>query len=127
VAEAGVLGAGPFDVVTYFDALHDLGDPVAALRRAHALLAPGGIVVVVEPWSTDRLEDEIDNPIARLDFAISTSLCTPTSLAQPGTHGLGTCGGPAPRLQLLTDAGFAAARVVLDTGQNLVLTAVKPR
>jgi SAM-dependent methyltransferase len=126
VAEAGVLGAGPFDVVTYFDALHDLGDPVAALRRAHALLAPGGIVVVVEPWSTDRLEDEIDNPIARLDFAISTSLCTPTALAQPGGHALGTCGGPALRLRLLTEAGFVGARVAADTGQNLVLTAAKP-
>jgi 2-polyprenyl-3-methyl-5-hydroxy-6-metoxy-1,4-benzoquinol methylase len=127
VAEASVLEPGPYEVVTFFDALHDLGDPAGALRRAYELLAPGGIVVAVEPWSTDRLEDGIDNPIARLDFAISTSLCTPTSLAQPGTHGLGTCGGPAPRLQLLTDAGFAAARVVLDTGQNLVLTAVKPR
>ena len=126
VAEAGVLDAGPFDVVTYFDALHDLGDPVAALRRAHALLAPGGIVVVVEPWSTDRLEDGIDNPIARIDFAISTSLCTPTALAQAGGHALGTCGGPTRRVRLLAEAGFVGARVAADTGQNLVLTAAKP-
>ena len=108
---AGVLGPGPFQVVTYFDALHDLGDPAGALRRAYDLLAPGGIVVAVEPWSTDRLEDGIDNPIARLDYAISTSLCTPTSLAQPGAYGLGTSGGPTRRLGLLTDAGFTSARV----------------
>jgi hypothetical protein len=126
VAEAGVLEPGPFQVVTFFDALHDLGDPAAALRRAYELLSPGGIVVAVEPWSTDRLEDSVDNPIARLDFAISTSLCTPTSLAQPGAHGLGTCGGPTQRLRLLTDAGFTAARVAVDTGHNLVLTATKP-
>ena len=68
----------------------------------------------------------VDNPIARLDYAISTSLCTPTSLAQPGAHGLGTSGGPTQRLRLLTDAGFIAARVAVDTGHNLVLTATKP-
>ena len=95
----------------------------AALRRAHDLLTPGGILVAVEPWSTDRLEDSIGNPIARLDFAISTSMCTPTSLAQPGGYGLGTCGGPARRLALLTDAGFVGAHVAADTGQNLVLAA----
>jgi len=57
VADAAGIAPGPFDVVVFFDALHDLGDPVAALRRAHELLTPGGILVAVEPWSTDRLED----------------------------------------------------------------------
>ena len=123
VADANGFGPGPYDVVAFFDALHDLGDPIAVLRRAHELLTPGGIVVAVEPWSTDRLDDSIGNPIARLDYAISTSMCTPTSLAQPGGYGLGTCGGPTRRLELLTGAGFVDARVAVDTGQNLVLTA----
>jgi SAM-dependent methyltransferase len=123
VADATAFGPGPYDVVAFFDALHDLGDPVAVLRRAHELLSPGGIVVAVEPWSADRLEDSIGNPIARLDYAISTSMCTPTALAQPGGYGLGTCGGPTRRLELLTGAGFVDARVAVDTGQNLVLTA----
>jgi hypothetical protein len=126
VADAGVLEPGPFQVVTFFDALHDLGDPAGALRRAYEVLSPGGIVVAVEPWSTDRLEDGSDNPSARIDYAISTSLCTPTSLAQPGAYGLGTSGGPTRRLRLLTAAGFVGARVAVDTGQNLVLTATKP-
>jgi hypothetical protein len=123
VADADAVGDGPYDVVVFFDALHDLGDPAAALRRAHDLLTPGGILVAVEPWSTDRLEDSIGNPIARLDYAISTSICTPTSLAQPGGYGLGTCGGPARRLALITDAGFVGAHVAAGTGQNLVLAA----
>jgi SAM-dependent methyltransferase len=123
VADAAGFGPGPYDVVAFFDALHDLGDPVAALRRAHGLLSPGGIVVAVEPWSADRLDDSIGNPIARLNYAISTSMCTPTALAQPGRYGLGTSGGPSSRLELLTRAGFVDARVAVDSGQNLVLTA----
>lgn len=126
LADATGFGPGPYDVATFFDALHDLGDPGAVLRRAYELLTPGGIVVAVEPWSTDRLDDSIGNPIATLNYAISTSMCTPTSLAQPGSYGLGTCGGPSRRLQLLTDAGFVDARVAVDTGQNLVLTARMP-
>ena len=123
VADAAGFGSGPFDVVVFFDALHDLGDPAAALRRAHDQLTPGGIVVVVEPWSTDRLEDGIGNPVVRINLAVSTSMCTPTSLAQPGAYGLGTGGGPRRRLELLTDAGFLGAHVAVDTRQNLVLTA----
>ena len=123
VSDATDFGPGPFDVVTFFDALHDLGDPVAVLDRAYELLRPGGIVVAVEPWSTDRLDDSVDNPIARLNFAVSTSMCTPTSLAQPGGYGLGTSSGPARRLELLAGAGFIDARVAIDSGQNLVLTA----
>ncbi len=123
VADAAGFGPGPFDVVVFLDALHDMGDPAAALRRARDLLTPGGIAVAVEPWSTDRLEDGIDNPVVRLDYAVSTSLCTPTSLAQPGAYGLGNSGGPTRRLSLLAEAGFRDAHVALDTGLNLVLAA----
>ncbi|HSK61800.1 MAG TPA: class I SAM-dependent methyltransferase [Actinomycetospora sp.] len=125
-ADASDIGPGPFDVVTFFDSLHDMGDPPAALRRAHDVLTEGGIVVVVEPWSLDRLEDGIGNLSVRIDFSCSTSLCTPGSLGQPGAYGLGTQGGPERRRRLLVDAGFADARLVADTGANLVLAATKP-
>ena len=127
VADSAGFGTeGPYDVVVFFDALHDLGDPPAALRAAYDSLADGGIVVAVEPWSTDHLADEIGNPVARIDYASSTALCTPGSLSQPGAYGLGTQGGPAKRIALLTDAGFADAAVAVDTGFNLVIAAGKP-
>jgi SAM-dependent methyltransferase len=125
VADAAEFGPGPFDVVVFFDSLHDLGDPPAALRRAYESLTEGGIVVAVEPGSTDRLEDGIGNPVSRLNWAASTALCTPGSLSQPGAYGLGTQGGPAKRLDLLTRAGFADAVLAADTGFNLVVAAVK--
>ncbi|WP_203712057.1 class I SAM-dependent methyltransferase [Asanoa siamensis] len=120
----GVTG-GPYDAVVFFDALHDLGDPPAALRRAHDVLAPGGVVVAVEPWSVDNLEDGIGHPIVRLNYAASTLLCTPNSLAQTGAYGLGTAGGPTRRVRLLAEAGFRNAAVVADTGHNLVVAGIK--
>jgi hypothetical protein len=125
VADAAEIGPGPFDVVVFFDALHDLGDPPAALRRAYASLGEGGIVVAVEPWSTDRLSDGIGNPLVRINYAASTALCTPGSLSQPGAYGLGTQGGPQLRLDLLAEAGFDTPVVAADTGFNLVMAAVK--
>jgi SAM-dependent methyltransferase len=118
-------GEGPFDVVVYFDSLHDLGDPPAALRAAYDALADGGILVAVEPWSADRFEDTIGNPMARTNYAASTALCTPGSLSQPGAYGLGTQGGPTQRVELIAAAGFENAGLAADTGFNLVLTGTK--
>jgi hypothetical protein len=125
VADAAEFGPGPFDVVVFFDSLHDLGDPPAALRRAHESLVEGGIVVAVEPWSTDQLADGVGNPLVRINYAASTALCTPGSLSQPGAYGLGTQGGPQVRLDLLAEAGFDTPVVAADTGFNLVIAAVK--
>jgi SAM-dependent methyltransferase len=126
VADSTAIAAhGPFDVVVYFDALHDLGDPEAALKAAHEALAPGGIVVAVEPWSADDWTGTIGMPITRIGYASSTALCTPGSLAQPGAYGLGTLGGPGARLRLLAEAGFTSPVLAADTGFNLVVAASK--
>jgi SAM-dependent methyltransferase len=126
VADSAGIGAGPYDVVVFFDSLHDLGDPPAALRAACDALTDGGIVVAVEPWSADDFTTTIGNPVARANFAASTALCTPGSLSQPGAYGLGTQGGPAERLELLAAAGFEDPIVAADTGFNLVLSATRP-
>jgi SAM-dependent methyltransferase len=125
VGDATEAASGPYDVVVFFDALHDMGDPPAALRRARESLVDGGVVVAVEPWSADRLEDGIDNPVVRLCYAISTSICTPCSLAQPPGYGLGNQGGPGKRLELLAEAGFRDPILAADTGFNLVVAATK--
>ncbi|WP_433830026.1 class I SAM-dependent methyltransferase [Actinoplanes sp. CA-015351] len=126
VADSATIGGhGPFDVVVFFDALHDMGDPAAALRAAYASLNPGGIVVAVEPWSADDWTTTIGMPITRIGYASSTALCTPTSLGQPGAYGLGTLGGPAERLRLLAEAGFTDPILAADTGFNLVVSATK--
>ncbi|SNY73542.1 class I SAM-dependent methyltransferase [Paractinoplanes atraurantiacus] len=116
---------GRFDVVAFFDSLHDLGDPPAALRAAYEALAPGGILIAVEPWSADDFTTVVGNPVARANYAASTALCTPGSLSQPGAYGLGTQGGPTARLELLAAAGFDAPVVAADTGFNLVLAGLK--
>ncbi|MEV6305666.1 methyltransferase domain-containing protein [Actinoplanes sp. NPDC051861] len=126
VADSAAIGGhGPFDVVVFFDALHDLGDPAAALRAAYDALAPGGVVVAVEPWSADDWTSTIGMPITRIGYASSAALCTPGSLSQPGAYGLGTLGGPAKRLSLLAEAGFADPILAADTGFNLVVSATK--
>src|SRR3712207_9584742 len=82
-----------YDLVTTFDALHDMGDPVGAARRVRAALEDDGTWMIIEPLAGDRLEDNL-HPLGRLDYAYSTLLCTPGSLAQDGRMGLGTQAGP---------------------------------
>lgn len=76
-SDAADIGPGPFEVVTFFDLLHDMGDPPAALRRAHEVLDDGGVLVVVEPWPTDRLEDGIGNLSVRIDYSCSIAVHAP--------------------------------------------------
>lgn len=95
----------PWDLVTAFDVVHDLPDPVGALRRVRAALADGGTFLMVEPRVADRLEDDVDNPFARMLHGISTLHCVPQSLAQGGP-GLGACWGESRARALAAEAGF---------------------
>jgi 2-polyprenyl-3-methyl-5-hydroxy-6-metoxy-1,4-benzoquinol methylase len=113
---------GRYDIVAFFDALHDLGDPVGAARHARAALAPGGTLIVVEPFAGDTIEGNL-TPVGRYFYGISTLVCTPGSLSQPGRAALGTQAGEARLRDVLLEGGFATVRRAAATPFNLVLEA----
>ncbi|GAA3396730.1 class I SAM-dependent methyltransferase [Cryptosporangium minutisporangium] len=113
---------GEWDLVCYFDALHDLGDPAGALRQARASLAPGGVVMAVEPFAGDALEENL-NPVGLTWYASSALVCVPNSLAQPGAAALGAQAGPERLLATFREAGFTRTRVAATTPFNLVIEA----
>jgi len=128
VADATSFPSAPapgYDLVTFTDCLHDLGDPVAAAAHAREALAPGGTVMIIEPLAADRLEDDFTNPYARIGYAISTMVCTPSSLAQPGAAALGAMAGETRLRQVLTEAGYTRVRRVAQQAApfNIVLEA----
>jgi SAM-dependent methyltransferase len=122
VAGAADYAGEGYDLVAFFDAFHDLGDPVAAARHAASALAPGGTCMLVEPFAGDRIEDNL-NPVGRMYYGFSTLVCTPGSLSQPGRAGLGTQAGEARLAQALRAGGFGTVRRAAETPLNLVLEA----
>ena len=118
-AAKGYPGTG-YDLVTFFDCLHDMGDPVGAARHVRKSLATGGVWMLVEPFANDRLEDNL-NPVGRLYYAASTLLCTPASLSQEVGLALGAQAGENRLREVLTEAGFARVRRVAQTPANMIL------
>ena len=108
-ARADEYAGREFDLIAFFDCLHDMGDPQAAALHAHRALAEAGTLMLVEPMAGDRLEDNL-NPVGRAYYGFSTTICTPASLAQPGRCGLGAQAGEARLRAVLTRAGFATVR-----------------
>jgi SAM-dependent methyltransferase len=111
-----------YDLVTMFDSLHDMGDPVGAARRVRESLAPDGTWMIVEPAAGDRVEENF-NPVGRAYYAFSTLLCTPASLSQEVGLALGTQAGPARIRDVATAAGFTRFRVATRTPLNIILEA----
>ncbi|OBF86766.1 SAM-dependent methyltransferase [Mycobacterium sp. 852002-51163_SCH5372311] len=110
---------GPYDLVTMFDCLHDMGDPVGAARHVRDVIADDGTWMIVEPAAGDHVEDNL-NPIGRAFYGFSTLLCTPSSLAQPVGLALGTQAGPARIKDVVTTAGFSRFRLAAQTPFNNV-------
>ncbi len=119
VAPATAYSGSGYDLVTTFDALHDMGDPVGAARRVRESLADDGTWMVVEPMAGDTVEDNL-NPVGRAYYGFSTLLCTPGSLSQDVGLALGTQAGPARIRDVTTAAGFTRFRVAAETPFNLV-------
>ena len=112
-----------YDLVTFVDAFHDLGDPVGAAAHARHALAPDGSLVLVELQAGDDLAANLANPAAPLGYAASTFLCTPHSLSQPVGLALGSQAGERTLRMVLAEAGFGRVRRVADTPFNMVLQA----
>jgi SAM-dependent methyltransferase len=110
-----------YDLVTHFDCLHDMGDPVGAARRVKESLAKDGVWMIVEPFAHDKPEDNF-NPIGRVFYAASTSICVPASLAQNGPA-LGAQAGEAKIREVLREGGFTKVRRSAETPFNIVLEA----
>ena len=115
---------GHYDLVCFFDCLHDMGDPVGAARHAHQTLKPDGTVLLVEPFAGDQLQEN-SNPVGRLFYAASTFICTPNSLSQEVGLGLGAQAGEARLLKVFTEAGFTRFRRATATPFNLIFEARK--
>jgi 2-polyprenyl-3-methyl-5-hydroxy-6-metoxy-1,4-benzoquinol methylase len=115
---------GAFDLICFFDCLHDMGDPVGVARHARDRLAPGGTVLLVEPFAlAERTSNLTDNPMAALLYTASAAICTPNSLSQEIGLGLGAQAGEARLREVFADAGFTRFRRVAETPINLVLEA----
>ena len=100
---------GPFDLVCFFDCLHDLGYPVEAARRAREALADDGTLMLVEPYAADRVQDNL-NPVGRIYYSGSTWLCCAHAISEDGTHVLGAQAGEARLAQVCREAGFSRVR-----------------
>jgi ubiquinone/menaquinone biosynthesis C-methylase UbiE len=111
-----------FDLVTIFDALHDMGDPVGAARHVRETLKPGGTLMLVEPMAGDTLADNL-NPVGRVYYAFSTSVCVPASLNQEVGAALGAQAGEKRLTEVLREAGFTRIRRAIETPFNMIIEA----
>ena len=111
-----------YDLVTMFDCLHDMGDPVGAARHVREALADDGTWMIVEPMAGDRIEDNL-NPVGRAYYGFSTFLCTPASLSQEVGLALGAQAGEARIKDVVSAGGFTRFRRASETPFNLVFEA----
>lgn len=111
-----------YDLVTLFDALHDMPDPLGAAKHIRQVLKDDGSLLLVEPMAGDRVEDNL-NPVGRLYYGASTVICVAHSMSAEPRAALGAQAGEARLTDLLHDAGFGVVRRVAETPFNIVLQA----
>lgn len=122
VADSRKYPGTGYDLVAFFDCLHDMGDPVGAARHVRTTLAPDGTWLIVEPFAHDK-EEENMNPVGRIFYSASTMICVPASLSQEGALGLGAQAGEARLREVVMAGGFTKFRRATETPFNLVLEA----
>ena len=111
-----------YDLVCFFDCLHDMGDPVGAMKHVRETIADDGTCMLVEPFANDRLQDNL-NPLGRIFYAASTMICTPASLDQEVGLALGAQAGEARLADVARQGGMTRFRRATETPFNLILEA----
>lgn len=119
---AKAVSGGPYDLVCFFDCLHDMGDPAGAARHVRELLAPDGTVMLVEPRAGNAVEENI-GPVGSLYYSASVMLCCAHSLSEEVGTALGAQAGEARLGEIFREAGYSRFRRATDTPFNLILEA----
>jgi SAM-dependent methyltransferase len=115
---------GRYDLISFFDCLHDMGDPVGVARYAREHLTPGGSVLLVEPFALDdHVANLTANPVAPLFYHASFAVCAPNALSQEPRAALGAQAGEARLRQIFEQAGYTRFRRAAQTPLNLILQA----
>ncbi len=122
VATAKDFRGKDYDLICFFDCLHDMGDPVGAAHHALKTLKPDGTLMVVEPFAHDRVEQNM-NPVGRIFYNASLLVCVPASLSQEVGKGLGAQASDASLFEVFRDAGFTRVRKAIETPFNRVFEA----
>jgi ubiquinone/menaquinone biosynthesis C-methylase UbiE len=122
VATAKDYPGSGYDLVTFFDCLHDMGDPVGAASHVRSTLKPDGTWMLVEPFAHDALKDNL-NPVGRVYYGFSTAVCTPSALSQEVKDALGAQAGESRLRKVAVSGGFRAFRRATETPFNLILEA----
>jgi SAM-dependent methyltransferase len=113
---------GTYDLVAFFDCLHDMGDPRGAAAHVKSALKPGGTWMIVEPFAGDRIADNL-NPIGRIFYSASAQICVPASLSQEVGLALGAQSGESRLREVISSGGFSRVRRATANPFNLVLEA----
>ena len=121
-ADAKDFPARGYDLVAFFDCLHDMGDPVGAGKHVKETMAKDGVWMIVEPFAHDNLKDNL-NPVGRVYYAASTFICTPASLSQEVALGLGAQAGERRLRKVAAEAGFTRFRRATETPFNMIFEA----
>jgi hypothetical protein len=111
-----------YELVTCFDCLHDMGDPVGAAAHIRGSLKADGTWTIVEPMAGNALQENL-NAIGRLFYAASTMICLPTSRAQEVGAALGAEAGEERLREVILQGGFSSARRATETPFNMILEA----
>ena len=121
-ASAQTFSGTGYDLVTTFDCLHDMGDPLGAARHILKTLDADGTWLIVEPFAGDAVTDNL-SPVGRTYYSFSSFLCVPNARSQPGGYALGAQAGEAAIRRVAIDAGFTRFRRAAETPFNIILEA----